>query len=370
MLAVAQVTEFLNQFAPLALAAEWDNVGLLLGDASAPVRSIMTCLTVTPDSAAEAVAAGASLIVSHHPIFFRPGKRLTAATTEGRMLLDLARAGVAVYSPHTAFDNCKGGINDILARRIGLTGVMPLRGQDGPRQCKIVVFVPDQDLAKVQGALFSAGAGHIGQYSQCSFRLAGTGTFFGSEASHPTLGEKGRREDVAEWRLEVICPEAGVERAVAAMRGAHSYEEPAYDIYHLRPERQPSGVGRVGTLPQPVPLQALALAVKSGLAAAHVQMVGDPSCPVQRVAVVCGAGGDFVGDAAANKADVLLTGEARFHDCLAAQAQGLALLLPGHYATERCGIEELAERLQRQFPAVAVWPSRQETDAVRNLADL
>ena len=117
----------------------------------------------------------------------------------------------------------------VIARRLGLTSIVPLRGQDGPRQCKIVVFVPDQDLAKVSDALFAAGAGHIGQYSQCSFRLAGTGTFFGSESSNPTLGVKGRREEVNEWRLEAICPEAALERAIAALRQAHSYEEPAYD---------------------------------------------------------------------------------------------------------------------------------------------
>src|SRR5262249_8987582 len=154
-------------------------------------------------------------------ILFRPVQRLTTATAEGRMLLALARAGVAVYSPHTAFDNTRGGINDILARRLGLTEVAPLRAGDRPRQCKVVVFVPDADLGRVSDALFAAGAGHIGQYSQCSFRLEGTGTFFGSDASNPTVGQKGRREEVREWRLEVLCPEAVVGGVVAAMRRAH-----------------------------------------------------------------------------------------------------------------------------------------------------
>jgi dinuclear metal center YbgI/SA1388 family protein len=359
---VADITDFLNQFAPLSLAAEWDNVGLLMGDPAAPVNKIMTCLTVTPDSAGEAVEAGVGLIVSHHPIFFKSAKRLTTATAEGRMLLSLAQAGVAVYSPHTAFDNCVGGINDTLAKSLGLIEVTPLRDQDGPRQCKIVVFVPDQDLAEVADAIFAAGAGHIGQYSQCSFRLPGTGTFFGSEASNPTVGEKGRREEVSEWRLEAICPESLVSRVIAAVRQAHSYEEPAYDVYPLRPERMPTGVGRLGKLPLPMALQELAQKTKSLLKTGFVQMAGDPSRSVQRVAIVCGAGGEFVGDAAAKNADVLLTGEARFHDALAAQAQGLGLLLPGHYATERPGIESLAERLRRRFPDIEIWPSRRETD--------
>jgi dinuclear metal center YbgI/SA1388 family protein len=367
MTTVADITEFLNKFAPLTTAAEWDNVGLLLGDADAPVRGIMTCLTVTPETAAEAVATGVSLIVSHHPILFRPAKRWTGATAEGRMLLELARGGVAVYSPHTAFDNCAGGINDVLAGRLGLTQVAGLRGQGGPGQCKVVVFVPDQDLARVADALFAAGAGHIGHYSQCSFRLAGTGTFFGSDAAHPTVGQKGRREEVSEWRLEAICPDGALDRVLAAMRQAHSYEEPAYDVYPLRHEPARRGIGRVGVLSKATTLEGLARLAEARFLASSVQMVGAPTRPVQRVAIVCGAGGEFIVDAVAQHVDVLVTGEARFHDYLAAQAHGLALVLPGHYATERPGIEDLAECLQRQFPDIPIWASRQEADPLRRL---
>src|SRR6266849_2234484 len=228
MHSVAEISTFLDDFAPPSLAADWDNVGLLLGDPAAPVERIMTCLTVTDAVTAEAVAEKTHLLVSHHPILFRPIKRLITAEAEGNRLLTLARCGVAVYSPHSALDNCRGGINDILARRLGLSEVVPLRWAEGPRQCKVVVFVPQADLERVADALFAAGAGHIGEYSQCSFRLPGTGTFFGSEAAHPSIGEKGRREQVNEWRLEAICPETRIDQAVAALRRAHSYEEPAF----------------------------------------------------------------------------------------------------------------------------------------------
>jgi dinuclear metal center YbgI/SA1388 family protein len=361
---VAAVIAFLEEFAPPRLAAEWDNVGLLLGDRDARVKRIMTCLTVTPESAAEAVEAKAQLIVTHHPILFRPVKRLTTGNPEGRMLLSLARAGVAVYSPHTAFDNTRGGINDAIAEKLGLTDVAPLRRGEGPRSCKVVVFVPNKDLARVSDAMFAAGAGHIGEYSQCSFRLAGTGTFFGSDASNPTVGRKGRREDVDEWRLEVVCPESSVEAAIAAMRKAHSYEEPAYDVYRLRPGVSGIGEGRIGRLPAPQPLSGLAKTVKAALHAGMVQTVGDAAAAVRRVAIVCGAGGEFLQDAVRAQADVLLTGEMRFHDYLTAQAQGLALVLPGHYATERFGVEELAARLQGQWKDVEVWASRGERDPV------
>jgi dinuclear metal center YbgI/SA1388 family protein len=364
---VADIADFMNQLAPLSLAAEWDNVGLLLGEAAAPVSGIMTCLTVTPETAAEAMEAKASLIISHHPILFRAAKRLTGATAEGRMLLGLARAGIAVYSPHTAFDNCAGGINDVLAQRLGLTNVVALRDGNAVGRCKIVVFVPEADLAKVMDALFAAGAGHIGQYSQCSFRLAGTGTFFGSDTTQPTAGQKGRREEVSEFRLEAICPNVLVDGAIQAMRRAHSYEEPAYDVYPLRSDRDVLGVGRVGNLTAPTTLSALAELTRARLAAAASQFVGDPVQRVERVAIACGAGGEFVGDAIAQKADALLTGEARFHDCLAAQAQGLGLILPGHYASERCGVEELARRLQSAFPDISVWASQREADPLRHL---
>src|SRR3954470_22303918 len=219
---VADLAAYLEKFAPTQTAADWDNVGLLLGDPAASVERIMTCLTVTPDVVEEAVGEGRSLIVSHHPILFRGAKQLTAARGDGRVVLPLARAGVAVYSPHTAFDNCPGGVNDILCRRLGVTNAVPLRPREGPREYKLAVYVPDGDLAKVSDALFAAGAGVIGKYTECSFRLPGKGTFFGGDETNPAVGQKGRREEVDEWRLEVVLPEAKVPGAVRALRKAHS----------------------------------------------------------------------------------------------------------------------------------------------------
>jgi dinuclear metal center YbgI/SA1388 family protein len=359
---VADVRSYLEAFAPPGLAAEWDNVGLLLGDAATEVHRIRTCLTVTLEVVAEAVEQGVQLIVTHHPILLRGTKRLSTDSAEGRLLWPLMRSGIAVYSPHTAFDNTAEGINDSLARRLGLSEVGPLRRGDGPRQCKVVVFAPDGDLQKVSDAMFAAGAGQIGQYRECSFRLPGTGTFFGSDATNPTVGQKGRREEVSEWRLEVLTPETVLPTVLAAMRKAHSYEEPAYDVYPLKPAPAGQGEGRVGRLPQPVPLVELARRVKRELKASAVQYVGSPDRAVQRVAVACGAAGEFLEDAARAKADVFLTGEMRFHDYLRAQAAGVALILPGHYATERPAVEELAERLRAQWPGIEVTASQRETD--------
>jgi dinuclear metal center YbgI/SA1388 family protein len=357
---IADFTAYLERFAPSGTAADWDNVGLLLGDPAASVNRVMTCLTLTPDVAAEAVREGANLIVSHHPVLFRGVKKLTAITPDGQAVLPLLRAGIAVYSPHTAFDNCVGGINDGLCQRLGLQKVVPLRPR-AKNQCKLVVFVPDTDLQKVSDAVFAAGAGVIGQYNECSFRLAGTGTFYGTDSTNPVVGQKGRREEVSEWRLEVVVPENQVAGVVSAMRKAHSYEEPAFDVYPLKPGTD-GGEGRFGELPQPVSLGELAKRAKQTLNAVAVQLVGDPSRMVRTVALACGAAGEYLGDAIKRKADVFLTGEVRFHDALTARGANIALILPGHYATERPAVEDLAVRLASDFAGIAAWASRDERD--------
>jgi hypothetical protein len=201
-----------------------------------------------------------------------------------------------------------------------------------------VVFVPDSDVQKVSDAVFAAGAGVIGQYNECSFRVAGTGTFFGTEATNPVVGQKGRREEVPEWRLEVVVPESLVGSVVAAMRRAHSYEEPAFDVYPLRPMVS-GGAGRMGELEQPTTLSELAKRAQQTLSASTVQVVGDLSRPVRTVAVACGA----------------------------ARNAGIGLILPGHYATERPAVEELAVQLAAQFPGLQAWPSRVECDPLTRI---
>jgi dinuclear metal center YbgI/SA1388 family protein len=362
---VADIVEHLEHFAPPSLAAEWDNIGLLLGADSADVERLITCLTITPEVVAEAIDEQVQMIVTHHPILFRGTKCLSTQSSEGRLLWPLARHGIAVYSPHTAFDNTTGGINDSIATALGLKNAVPLRRKQAAPQYKVVVFVPEGDLERVAEAMFRQGAGRIGEYEQCSFRIPGTGTFFGNENTHPTVGEKGQRETVAEVRLEVICPEAHLANVIAAMQKAHSYEEPAYDVYLLKVQQAPYGEGRVGDLPNPITLRELSATVKKTLTAGSVQVVGDFERRVQRIAIACGAAGEFLRDATKARADVFLTGEMRFHDYLAAQAQGIALLLPGHYATERPAVERLAEQLAGQFVSLRAWPSRREADPVQ-----
>jgi dinuclear metal center YbgI/SA1388 family protein len=362
MTTVADLAAWMETFAPARLAEPWDNVGLLMGDPEATVKRVMTCLTVTPDVVREAVEETAGAIVTHHPILFRPVKMLRADNPEGAMLCQLARAGVAVLSPHTAFDNTVGGINDGLARRFGLVDVKALRSPKSTVAYKVIVFTPESDRAGVMGAAFAAGAGRIGAYTECSFGLKGEGTFLGGKGTHPAVGQAGRREVVEEWRLEFVCPGDCLAAVLAAVRAAHSYEEPAIDLVPLRPEPTGPGVGRLGRLDRAEPLGDFAARVAGALDAPGLQLVGDPGRLIQTVAVACGAGDDFLDDAARQGADVLVTGEARFHRALEAEARGLALVLAGHYATERPGVEDLAVRLAGDHPELTVWASRRERD--------
>lgn len=360
-----EITNQLGRIAPLQSAADWDNVGLLLGDVDRPVERILTCLTLTPDIATEAVSTQRQLIVSHHPILFRGVKRLTTATAEGRSLLELARHGIAVYSAHTAYDNAPGGINEQLAQQFELVDARPLRPFQGPSFSKIVAFVPAGDLDAVRDAMFGAGAGRIGRYRECGFRVTGTGSFLGEPESNPTVGLPGRREEVPEHRLESVCPNAAVTGVLAAMKAAHSYEEPAFDVYALSRTAGDGGEGRIGRLPSPIPLQSFAELVRDRLKAGRVGVVGNPQRPVQAVALACGAAGEFLDDAVRCGADVFVTGELRFHTMLEVEAHGIGAIVAGHYATERFAMESLAHWLRSTFPDCDVVASQRERDPCR-----
>jgi dinuclear metal center YbgI/SA1388 family protein len=308
-----------------------------------------------------------------------------ADLVETAPLWKLARAGIAIASPHTAFDNTHDGINDVLSRRLGLMEVAPLRpiARQGdspgeplaPRSFKVVVFTPAGDREAVLAAAFEAGAGQIGAYRECSFAIPGEGTFFGTETTAPAVGHRGRRETVAELRLEIICPADRLPGVLNAIRSRHSYEEPAIDVYPLHPSTpaggptgRRDGAGRIGRFVEPRSLAEVAAFVGRSLGRVAVQVVGDPNRQVLRVAVACGAGDAFLRDAAAAGADVLLTGEARFHRGVEAEALGIAVIAAGHYATERLGVEDLARRIAVAFPSLTVWPSQSERDPFRTIA--
>jgi hypothetical protein len=227
--------------------------------------------------------------------------------------------------------------------------------------CKIVVFVPVADLPKVSNALFHSGAGVIGQYQHCSFRVAGTGTFLGTGSANPTVGKVGKLEQVDEYRLEVVCPSDRVADAIAAMRQSHSYEEPPFDVYPLQSTAGALpgayGSGRIGILPRPLSPSEWAAIVAELLQTPIVLTGQRDRTSLSTVAIVCGAGGSLMKQAIAAGADAFLTGEIRFHDELAAQAADVTVIAAGHYATERPGVEHLAQRLADVLTTCKVWAS-------------
>lgn len=368
MITVRTLCDFLKKLAPLNIAEDWDNVGLILGDEQSTVTRILTCLTLTSDVAQEAVDVGAQMIVTHHPVMFKPIKQVTSATAEGRMLLNLLGHSIAVYSPHTAWDNAPTGINHQLSELLELNEITSLRPRTVADEAKVVTFVPQADLEPVRKALWKAGAGVIGDYRNCSFSLRGTGTFYGTDTTNPAVGQAGRLEEVDEVRLEVVCPLKLLDQALSAIRTAHPYEEPVIDVFTVKKHSDNTGTGRVGNLPEPTTLHELNTRVARLLKQTSIQFVGDPSLSVKRVGIACGAAAEFLRDAHRAGCQAFLTGEARFHACLEAREFGIGMILPGHYATERFSMETLARRLSEQFPDIEAAPSERERDPVQYIS--
>lgn len=335
----------MEELAPPNLAAGWDNVGLLVGDPDREVAGVLVALDVTAELAARAAADGVGLIVTHHPPILKGLTSLRTDRPQGRMLATLLAAGVAVYAAHTNLDVADGGVNDVLAARLGLTGVRPLAVESRDQLLKLAVFVPDSHLEAVSAAIAAAGAGHIGNYSHCTFRTTGTGTFLPLAGADPFIGKPGDLERVAETRLETILPPSILPRVLAAMHGAHPYEEVAYDLYPLHNPGRPRGLGRVGGLSATEPLDVFVRRVKTALGIDAVRLAGPEGRVVKTVAVCGGSGAGLVADAAAAGADVLVTGDVRYHDALDAAALGLAVIDAGHHATERPVIDAVAAYL-------------------------
>jgi dinuclear metal center YbgI/SA1388 family protein len=332
---------------PEADAAAWDRTGLQVGDPDAAVDAVLVCLDVTAETLAEAEQARAGLVLAHHPLLLRPLERLSTDTAPGRLALHAARTGIALLAAHTNFDAAVPGTTEPVMALLGITRTTPLQPLPaGQGSVKLVTFVPPEHTSAVLAALSEAGAGAIGEYDECSFRLRGTGTFRPSPAASPTVGEQGRRNEVSEDRLEVVVPRARLPAVVDALLQTHPYEEVAYDLYPLLDPPTGKGAGRVGDLPEPLTLRMLADRLAGGLPAPGLRVAGDLDRTVRRVAACGGAGDGYIPAALAAGADVYVTGDLRHHVALDARTQGLALVDAGHYATEAAALPGLIGRLQ------------------------
>lgn len=366
---VREVQEIIAAWAPPAIAWEGDNPGLQCGDPAAPVRRILVTLDVTPATVVEARRRRCDMIVSHHPLLFRPVRSVTPSTPEGRILRELIATDIALYSAHTNLDFTQGGTSFALAEALGLTATRFLETPYA-NQKKIVTFVPAAHADAVAAAMARAGAGRIGDYDHCSFRVEGTGTFLGNERSNPTAGRAGRLERAGEIRLEMIVPAWNVEAVVRAMRTVHPYEEVAYDVYPLETPNPAYGMGVLGVLKRPSRLLPFLRRLKRTLRTGALRWTGNPARPIRTVTLCGGSGGRLLEAAIRAGAEVFVTADVRYHTFHDAAGR-IALVDAGHYETEAPVIGAIVRRLKseirRSGGSIDVLPAARSTNPVQYL---
>lgn len=353
MTTLSDVMAVLERAYPARLAESWDSVGLVCGDPDDPVTSVLSCVDVTDAVVDRALANGVDLIVAHHPLLLRGVDTVGTHTPKGRLVHRLIRGGCALYTAHTNADSANPGVSDALAALLGLTGVRPLEPKPAVPMDKWSVFVPTADAATVREALFAAGAGEIGDYSHCCWSTSGTGQFLPGASADPAVGEVGEVTRVTEDRVEMVAKRSVRNDVLIALRTAHPYEVPAFDLMEMAAGRSDEGLGRVGELPEPVTLAEFTTIVAASLPSAPVgiRAAGDPELVVRTVAV-CGGAGDSLLDAARSSgADVYLTGDLRHHPVDEHLRNGRpALIDAGHWGTEFPWCTQVRDLLAEEMP--------------------
>lgn len=357
-----EITGFLEGIAPLQLAENWDNVGLILGDPEQEVEKVMVCLDVTSKAVDEAVKAGIDLIVSHHPLIFEGLKRLNFDHYKARTINKLIKNDIGVYCAHTNLDTAHGGVNDILAARLKLANLSSLNRYKEEMLYKLAVFVPQENADEVRDAVSSAGAGWIGNYSDCTFMVKGVGTFKPLTGTNPYIGSVGNLEKVDEYRLETIVPQNRLNKVIHAMLKAHPYEEVAYDLYKLELTGDEYGLGKVGFLETPLNLEGFIKHVKMCLSIGSVRVIGSIDREIKKVGVFCGSfDGNWTG-VIKEGIDVLVTGDLKYHTAVDALEMGLCIVDAGHFGTERVMVPEIVGKLGSRFPGLEVISYSMEED--------
>jgi dinuclear metal center YbgI/SA1388 family protein len=342
---VSDLIEIINTLAPFRYAESWDNVGLQVGDPRTPVTKLMVSLDASADTIAAAITESCQLLLTHHPLIFRPLQRIDLTEPSGLLIGTALRHSLSIVSLHTNFDSAPGGINDLFAKRLGVVATVPLSISRVGELAKLAVFVPRGYEEQVLEALFPL-SGFMGTYSDCSFRVNGTGTFRPNAGSTPFIGTLGQRESVEEARIEVLLRKDDVPAAMAVLAKAHPYEEPAVDLYPLINEGASIGLGRIGALEQPMSLDQFVSQIKNSFAVEGIRCVGNGQKLLQRVALCGGSGASLLHEAHRQGADVLVTGDVKYHDARDAEALGIALIDVGHFPSEQLMVEGVRGALE------------------------
>jgi dinuclear metal center YbgI/SA1388 family protein len=358
---IKEITHFLEQLAPLNLQESYDNSGLLIGSPDKEVKKALITLDITHEVMDEAVTRGAGLIIAHHPLIFRGIKHLNGGNMVEDMVIKAIKNDVAVYAIHTNLDNVANGVNARLAKQLGLINTSVL--QPSGKLKKLVVFVPESYAGIVRDAMLNAGAGHIGNYSHCSFSTPGEGSFKALEGTHPFVGKQDEIHFEKEIRLESIAPDNLINAVLQAIFAVHPYEEVAYDIYPVENSDINVGAGMTGELSEAVSPHDFLLEVKEKLGAQQLRHGILMNRKVKKVAICGGSGGFLMGKAFGAGADAFVTADLKYHDFFLYQNQML-LVDAGHYETEQFTKDLLFDLLTKKFPNFALQISNYNTNPV------
>lgn len=365
---VKDIIAVLERLAPQHLKEEWDNVGLQIGDPEAEVRRVLLALTPSLDVVEEAVRVKADLIVSHHPFLFKGVKALRTDSAVGRMSQLCFKHDIAIYAAHTNLDIAKGGVNDVLAERLGLVDVKGLEKTTALPRYKVVTFVPEKHLETVKEAMFAAGGGKQGDYSCCAWSVSGQGQFYPEAGAHPALGQVGALEKVTEVRLEMLVDSGFLAAVLAALHKVHPYEEPAVDVLTNEASYEHEYLGRVGRLPKPRAFMEWLEDVKKQLGVPQISFAGPSDGVIERVALCGGSATEFLACAKACGADVYVTGDMKYHDAQQAVEMGLPMVDVSHFAGERPVLTKLMHVLRQAFgEALDVCVSQDEKNFIQYL---
>ncbi len=359
---IKDVTDHLEALAPLAYQEEYDNSGLLTGDAKAEVKGVLVTLDCTEAVVNEAIKNNCNLIVAHHPIIFRGLKKLTGRTYVERTVIKAIKNDIAIYAIHTNLDNVHTGVNKKIADVLGLTKLRILLPQKSTLM-KLVTFIPKEHAGDVLNALHHAGAGNIGHYKNCSFIVTGEGTFMPTEKSNPHTGQHNQLERVDEIRAEVIFPEQISSDVVKALKDAHPYEEVAYYLSKLENENQEVGAGMIGELEVPMEPKDFLLFLKSKINTACIRHTELLKTKVKKVAVCGGAGSFLLPTAIGQGADVFVSSDFKYHEFFDAD-QRITITDIGHYESEQFTKDLLVAVLKEKFSTFAIIFSNTATNPI------
>jgi dinuclear metal center YbgI/SA1388 family protein len=361
---ISDIIYALEEAFPPNYQESYDNSGLIIGDKNAETQSAILCLDVTSKVIDEAIEKGSKLVISHHPIIFQKIKRINLSSEQEKIIVKCIKNDIAVYAIHTNLDSSINGINQIIAKKIGLKNFKILQAIQNDL-LKLVVYTPETHAGEVRNALFETGAGHIGNYDSCSFNTAGTGTFRGNDNTNPFVGNKNELHFEDEIRIETILPKHKLRKALTEVEKVHPYEEVAYDIYPLLNENPKVGMGIIGNLDNEILLGQLFDLMKESLKLNIIKHNAlDLNKKIKRIAI-CSGSGAFVSDAAARqKADILITADLKYHDFLDFQ-KTLILADIGHFESEIWVQNLLLEFISKKFPKFAVLKSENSKNPVQ-----